>query len=72
MFEKIKLDVATVYKMYPSLIQQQHVDQVRDLLDRKKVDKYKNKDKKETSYDNEIKYSRDCVKDGKCILITIN
>jgi hypothetical protein len=47
MFEKIKLDVATVYKMYPSLIQQPHVDlvrdllEVRDLLDREKVDKYK-------------------------------
>ena len=45
MFEKINLDVATVYKMYPSLIQQLHVDVVRDLLDhlldRKKVDKYK-------------------------------
>jgi len=41
MFEKINLDVATVYNMYPSLIQQQYVDVVRDLLDRKNVDKYK-------------------------------
>jgi hypothetical protein len=39
----------------------------------KKNDKYyKNKDKKETVYGNEIKYSKDCIKDGKCIVITIN